>query len=81
MEKLYQAEVDKKKKPQGPQDEMRKKVSFEPNLHPQTIKKLFLSCQMPHTFNPQLKYVITLKIKYYDFLQQNCKFYITSGLI
>jgi hypothetical protein len=28
MEKLYQAEVDKKKKPQGPQDEMRKKVSF-----------------------------------------------------
>jgi hypothetical protein len=30
MEKLYQAEVDKKKKkPQGPQDEMRKKVTFE----------------------------------------------------
>jgi hypothetical protein len=28
MEKLYQAEVDKKKKPQGPQDEMRKKVTF-----------------------------------------------------
>jgi hypothetical protein len=41
MEKLYQAEVDKKKKPQGPQDEMRKKVSFELTNTVKPLKNYF----------------------------------------